>query len=279
MLHAMRQELSGTALSDERLVAMRDLAAARLRVLSTTHWRNDDRAIVLMPIKPYDFLLVPLDGIIDGAVAGRPCRIAPGQAMLIGAGTPHRGVRARGCSAITACTMHLDLRDAGNAPLLARWREPLLTCPAGWGAALVRLHAITDQPLRLRLAALHLRSLLLAQEAPERLLSPTARPGRLAGLLALLAEHPEQDWPTARLTHVAGLSPTHLRTVFHCELGCAPHRHLVRLRVRRASDLLRGGSTVAQAAANSGFASVRGFRLAFHRELGTSPGGLRWGNE
>ncbi len=275
----MRQELPSASPAGERVQALRELADVRIRVLCTTHWRNDGRSIVLMPVKPFDFLLAPLDGTIDGAVAGRPCRIAPGQALLVGAGTPHCGLRSRGSAAITACTMHLDLRDAGDAPLLARWREPLLICPNGWSATLARLHAIADLPLRLRLAAQHLRGLLLAQEAPERLLAPTARPGRLAGLLALLAEHPEQAWNSARLAQAAGLSPTHLRCVFRAELGCPPHRHLVRLRVRLAGDLLRGGATVAQAAAAAGFASVRGLRLAFHRELGCPPGDLRWGNE
>lgn len=272
----MRQELTSPVPPAAAVAALRELSAARIRVMATTHWRSDSRTIVLAPVKPYDFLLAPLAGVLDAGIDGRPCRIAAGQAVLVAAGTPHRGQRARGCAEIAACTLHLDLRDAGDAPLLARWRQPVLRCPAGWAAGLARLHALPDQALRHRLAAQHLRALLLAQERPEELLAPVADGGRLAGLLARMAESCERDWDEASLAAAAGLSPAHLRALFRRQLGCPPHRHLVRLRVRRAGDLLHGGATVAAAVAGAGFASVRGLRLAFRRELGCSPRRWSW---
>lgn len=272
----MRQELSSPAPAEARVAALRELATARIRVMATTHWRSDNRAIVLAPVKPYDFLLVPLAGAIEAAVDGRPCRLAAGQALLVAAGTPHRGQRARDCTEVTACTLHLDLSDAGDAPLLTRWQQPVLRCPVGWAAALARLHAVPEAALRHRLAAQHLRALLLAQERPEELLAPATDHGRLAGLLAQMAERCEQAWDETSLAAAAGLSPAHLRELFRRQLGCPPHRHLVRLRVRRAGDLLQVGGTVAAAAAAAGFASVRGLRLAFRRELGCSPRRSTW---
>jgi AraC-like DNA-binding protein len=230
-----------------------------------------------MPVKPFDFLLAPLSGGLDAAIAGRPARLGPSQALLVAAGVPHRGQRTNDAPALAACTLHLDLRDEAGAPLLARWREPILVCPPGWTEALARLHALPDRDLRFRLAAVHLRALLLAQDHPEALLTPVAAPGRLAGLLRLLIEHPGQSWDAPAMAQAAGISPTHLRALFRRELGCSPHRHLVRLRVRHAGELLQDGATVAQAATAAGFASVRGLRLAFRRELGRSPGAWRWG--
>lgn len=272
----MRQELSSPTPAAARVAAMRELATARIRVMATTHWRSDSRSIVLAPVKPYDFLLAPLAGVIEVAVGGRPSRLAAGQALLVAAGTPHRGQRARDCAAVTACTLHLALRDAGDGPLLTRWLQPVLRCPAGWTAALARLHAVPDAALRHHLAAQHLRALLQAQERPEELLAPAPDHGRLAGLLTQLAERCAEAWDEAALAAAAGLSPAHLRALFRRQLGCSPHRHLVRLRVRRAGELVRAGGTVAAAAAATGFASVRGLRLAFRRELGCSPRRSTW---
>lgn len=270
----MRRDLLLPRPDAARTAALRELAGARLRVRTTTHWQSDARTIVLMPVKPFDFLLAPIAGAIDGAVAGRSCRVGPGEALLVGAGVPHQGRRARGCELVAACTLHLDLRDAGGAPLLQRWREPVLRCPPLWAEELARLHAVPDQGLRHRLAALHLRALLLAQPAPERLLAP-AGSGRLAGLLAQLDEHCLDPWDEGRMATAAGLSPAHLRARFRRELGCSPHRHLVRLRLRRSGERLQAGGTVAQAASAAGFASIRGFRLAFRREYGRPPGAWR----
>lgn len=272
----MRRELSLPGPGETRLRALDELSTAPLRVLSTTHWASDARTIVLAPVKPFDFLLAPASGTIDAAVDGRPCRVAAGQALLVAAGTPHRGVRGRGCAEVVACTLHLDLRDAAGAPLLARWRGPVLDVPGGWSDGLARIHAIPEPALRHRLAALHLRALLLAQPAPEERLLAPASAGRLSGLLAQMDARCAEPWPEAAMAAVAGLSPAQLRTVFRREVGCAPHRHLVHLRLRRAGDRLHAGATVAEAAAAAGFASVRGLRLAFRRIFGRPPGGWRW---
>ena len=71
------------------------------------------------------------------------------------------------------------------------------------------------------------------------------------------------------------VSRSHFYQVFRQELGCTPHEWLVRTRLEQARALLRRpGLSLADIAAQCGFADQSHFTRAFGRRFGLSPG--RW---
>jgi AraC-like DNA-binding protein len=70
-------------------------------------------------------------------------------------------------------------------------------------------------------------------------------------------------------------SPWHLARVFRALTGMTLHRHLTRLRLLRALDLLDDGASLATIAFAVGFSSHSHFTAAFRREFGLPPGRLR----
>ena len=97
-------------------------------------------------------------------------------------------------------------------------------------------------------------------------------PMPLARVLAYLEAHLADDVSVSDLAGVAGLSPAHFSTMFRTSVGEAPHRHLVRLRVERARQLLERGVDPASAARATGFYDQSHLARHTARLLGVSPG-------
>ena len=67
--------------------------------------------------------------------------------------------------------------------------------------------------------------------------------------------HLDQSLDVTTLAKMAGRSPFHFSRVFARSVGMTPHRYIVRLRLRRAIELVREGrSSLAEIAALTGFA-------------------------
>lgn len=67
--------------------------------------------------------------------------------------------------------------------------------------------------------------------------------------------HLDEPIEVASLANIAGRSPFHFTRVFRRSVGMTPHRYVVRLRLQRAIELVRGGqSSLAEIAARTGFA-------------------------
>lgn len=78
----------------------------------------------------------------------------------------------------------------------------------------------------------------------------------------------------------ACLSPFHFHRLFTAFHGTTPHRYLTRLRLQRASALLRAtGRDVAAVALVCGFESVASFTSLFTRTFGTPPARFRRNGE
>lgn len=77
------------------------------------------------------------------------------------------------------------------------------------------------------------------------------------------------------LAAIARLSLHHLIRVFRAEIGLTPHAYLVDVRVRRARDLLKRGTSPADTALLVGFADQAHLTRAFKARLGVSPGAYR----
>ncbi|MCS0464983.1 AraC family transcriptional regulator, partial [Burkholderia mallei] len=76
----------------------------------------------------------------------------------------------------------------------------------------------------------------------------------------------------AELASLAGVSRFQLLRGFARELGITPHAYLIQSRARLARALLARGLSIAQAAAEAGFADQSHLTRAFVRQFGITPG-------
>lgn len=102
--------------------------------------------------------------------------------------------------------------------------------------------------------------------------APCARAVSLAR--AFLDEAFAQAVTSDALERVTGLSRFTLARHFRAYLGTSPHRYVVMRRLDRARVLMRGGASLAEAAAASGFADQSHMTRHFARAYGVTPG--RW---
>jgi AraC-like DNA-binding protein len=80
----------------------------------------------------------------------------------------------------------------------------------------------------------------------------------------------------ADMALLAQLSPHHFCRTFRASLNETPHTYVVRMRVKRASALLRTTSlSLCRIAADCGFANQAHFNKLFRKFLGQSPGAWR----
>ncbi len=97
-------------------------------------------------------------------------------------------------------------------------------------------------------------------------------PRRLARVLEHIADHLDQDLSLAELAGVAGLSPSHFKTLFKQSTGQAVHGYVVQARVALARRLLlQGELPPAQVALEAGFAHQSHMARCMRRVLGVSP--------
>lgn len=126
-------------------------------------------------------------------------------------------------------------------------------------AALVAVHRAHDPQLRVQTA--------LAGGLPPR---------RLRRVVDYIDCHLAEDVSLADLALVAGLSVHHFGAAFRASTGLPPHRFVIRRRLQRAEDLLRGSALpVADIAYAVGFSSQSHLTQHFRRCCGITPARLR----
>ena len=80
----------------------------------------------------------------------------------------------------------------------------------------------------------------------------------------------------ARLAGVAGVSPSHFKTLFKQSAGMPVHQYVIRRRVEYAAELLQcGDPPLADVALQAGFSSQSHMARCMRRILGVTPGVLR----
>jgi AraC family transcriptional regulator len=115
----------------------------------------------------------------------------------------------------------------------------------------------------------------LVRTTSERTASGARDPRVRIALDKMRASYAE-DISVDDLAKAAGMSRFHFSRLFRDEVGEAPYKHLLKLRVARAAELLRGGRhSVTEAALAVGFRDLSRFSRAFRRELGTNPNQAR----
>ncbi|SMD21929.1 helix-turn-helix domain-containing protein [Kibdelosporangium aridum] len=94
----------------------------------------------------------------------------------------------------------------------------------------------------------------------------------------LLAERLHEPVPLKDMAAVAGLSVSQFSRQFKVTTGTAPHRFLLKMRLKQAELLLRTGSVpIADIAAQCGFTHQEHMTRVMRAHLGTTPGALRTG--
>lgn len=257
--------------------ALRLVLGATIEVDLGQHWHNDEHQVVLNPVKPFDFLLIPLRGAMRLRHAGGETELRPGRCLAIAAGTQHDGQRL-GPEPLEAVTIHGRL-SAPQAPrLLAALAEPLLPCPATWRREAVEAVALGDRDRSAAstwLAHLLRRLLLSAVRAGVALQPGSANP-LLVESARLLDAHPELT--LAAVAARCGCSPGRLRQLYAAAFGQSPADYRAARRLREACRRLRGGDeSIAEIAGASGFGTLRAMQQAFRRHLDMTPQEYRFG--
>lgn len=95
---------------------------------------------------------------------------------------------------------------------------------------------------------------------------------RLGHVLSFIEQHYAEPLRVARLAHLAHLSESSLLRTFRKVMGCSPLEHLIRVRISKASELLRHEDVrVTEAAFQCGFRDSNYFARQFRKVTGRSP--------
>jgi AraC-like DNA-binding protein len=104
----------------------------------------------------------------------------------------------------------------------------------------------------------------------------------LLGAKNLIDREYARQLDVAALAREAHASPAHFARSFKRAFGETPHKYVVRRRIERAKELLRGTDlSVTEISLEVGFQSLGSFGAAFRELVGESPGryGRRWRDE
>ncbi|MDI5985475.1 AraC family transcriptional regulator [Halomonas sp. M4R5S39] len=100
-------------------------------------------------------------------------------------------------------------------------------------------------------------------------------PVTLQELAAYLDEHAAQDLSLDALCQRTGYSPGHLIRAFKQHFGFTPHAYLINRRIQLGQRELKGGTPIAEAALNAGFADQPHFQRTFKRLVAATPNQYR----
>lgn len=206
-----------------------------------------------------------------------------GSLFLLPAGEVHAN-RAKGTGGCSYRTLNIDpelLREAatqatGRSAGHPAFRPQVFYQPklASW---LGRAHqGLEDSATLLERESLLLAALVvLVKRFAERI--PGSAPERreryaVRRVRDYLAAHYVENVSLGQIARLAELSPYHLNRVFAAELGMPPHAFQSQQRVVRARAMLRQGRTLADVAAETGFADQSHLTRTFKRVVGVTPG-------
>lgn len=100
-------------------------------------------------------------------------------------------------------------------------------------------------------------------------------PATLQELAAYLDEHAVEDLSLDALCQRTGYSPGHLIRAFRQHFGFTPHAYLINRRIQLGQRELKGGTPIAEAALNAGFADQPHFQRTFKRLVAATPNQYR----
>ncbi len=99
---------------------------------------------------------------------------------------------------------------------------------------------------------------------------------RIREVQSFLAANLDRDVDLRAIAQEASLSPYYFTRQFTAFVGVPPYRYLIRLRIDRATELLRDTElTITQICHRVGFNSLSHFTTTFRQHTGDSPSGYR----
>jgi AraC-like DNA-binding protein len=240
--------------------------------------------------RPWYTLYLCVGGGADYVVGGRPCRVDPGEALLL---PPHVVRRGRHDPRDPFClyAVHFSARLYGILDLPAVYRlPPRLRPEAGGMGQMVDLARRIVQELQAGrpgcvLAASGYCAALLAllvretgtrwPPAPDGLGGAAGSAGgltRLAPVFRLIEQHHAQPLPLGYLAAAVHLHPAYFSALFRRVTGMPPARYVASYRLSRVRELLLSTSrSVKEIAAETGFRDPSYLDRVFRRVEGVSP--------
>jgi AraC-like DNA-binding protein len=217
-------------------------------------------------------LILALQGKVSVCVDDRVIRLAAGEGLLVFPVQFHHYIDA-GQKDLLWIFITFDLADAES--LQAMQYRPFVFSEAARTLATELIAAYQHEgrmsELPLLLLALLLARLRRQQPAPRRKHEPGAAPGMVTQVNQL-AHRSNEPLGIKEIATALGISQSHLRARFRASCGVSIGRHLRRLRLERASGLLRlTPNRVSEIAEQCGFNSIYSFSRAFHAAFGQPP--------
>jgi len=253
---------------------------------------------------PVGVLEVPaLDNVIVGIHLGAPTRLechragkrfigtaVPGDINIIPSGTPSRwevfdgddtglflSVPKQLISAI-ACESGIDPGESGNPELVPYQRSRARNARLD-DQKRIRVGFAVRAPVPRRPRSGGCTRLVMRHSSfagPSRWKSEGLSDRRLKGVLMFIEDRLAEDLSLDQIAAVAGISPSHLKTVFAKSLGMPVHQYVIQRRVERAKELLaRTDLSITEIALASGFAHQSHLARHMRRMLGESPRAVR----
>jgi AraC-like DNA-binding protein len=217
-------------------------------------------------------LILALHATVSVCVDDRVIRLTAGEGLLVFPFQFHHYIDA-GQKDLLWIFITFDLGDAES--LQALQYRPFVFSPEARVLATELIGAYQKEGRMSELPAL-LLALLLArirrqEPAPRRKQAPAAAPG-MVNQVNQLAHQTNEPLGIKEIARAMGISQSHLRARFRASCGVSIGRHLRRLRLERASGLLRlTPNRVSEIAEQCGFNSIYSFSRAFHAAFGQPP--------
>jgi len=204
--------------------------------------------------------------------------VSPGQAFIVPTGVEHATTML---TASRAGALWLDpemvaeIADAIGqggrqlAPGLATEHETILTL-----ARVVHreIRGATQGHLLAAEAMAEAMTVAMLRAAPGQDVHATARHPRVLAAIERMQTAYAEPLTVEELARAAGMSRFHFSRLFREEVGEAPYRYLLGVRLGRAAELLRcGRHSVTEAAIAVGFGDLSRFSRMFRERFGQSP--------
>jgi AraC-like DNA-binding protein len=157
-----------------------------------------------------------------------------------------------------------------TAPFFA---EPLIRDEALFRSFLDLYSTLASQcsPLEQEARLLETVELLLNRRDERRSSTTAIEPRSVKKVRDYLREHYSENISLSNLASVADLSPFHLVRVFSNKIGVPPHEYQTQVRITAAQRLMRNGSSISEAAIETGFFDQSHFSRHFKRITGLTP--------
>lgn len=222
---------------------------------------------------------VTLAGVQSFRYRGEQRHCLPGQCHILHPDELHDG-EAGTEAGFAYRIVYIDpglIQEALGGRPLPFVRSPVVEAsrlPEGFPSALWDLGAEIDDLTRAELGLTVARFLLAASGEN---LPPTAAlaPERVSRVRDLIAACPAKRHSMAELERLAGLDRWSIARQFRALFGTSPSRFRASRRLDHARRLLRGGASLAQAAAEAGFADQSHMSRQFRSTYGLTPAAWR----